>query len=204
MAGPVEAVLFDLGGIVLDIDFNRALAVWSQYSRLSLDSLTERFAFDRQYEQHERGELSGAAYLDHLRATLDLDADDAAIAHGWNAIFVGAISESVASVAALSHTVPCYAFSNTNKLHEAYWSVQYAHVMQNFLHVFTSSKLGMRKPEARAFEHVLSKLGRESAEVLFVDDTLTNVEGARAVGLRAAHVVSPADLRKAIADAGLV
>ena len=44
--GNVSALLFDLGGVVIDIDFNRAFAHWLPMSRLSLAGLKSAFTFD--------------------------------------------------------------------------------------------------------------------------------------------------------------
>ena len=53
----VCALLFDLDGVLIDIDFNRALRSWSQCSHLSLDEIERRFAMDEPYRLHERGEI---------------------------------------------------------------------------------------------------------------------------------------------------
>ena len=46
LLGNVSALLFDLGGVVIDIDFNRAFAHWLPMSRLSLAELKSAFTFD--------------------------------------------------------------------------------------------------------------------------------------------------------------
>lgn len=51
--------------------------------------------------------------------------------------------------------------------------------------IFNTAELGVAKPDPAVFRLVLSELGLEPAEVLFIDDLAENVEGARSVGLRA-------------------
>ena len=51
----VRALLFDLGGVVIEIDFDRVLKRWEGMSALSFDELKAKFHFDAAYEQHERG-----------------------------------------------------------------------------------------------------------------------------------------------------
>jgi len=48
--------------------------------------------------------------------------------------------------------------------------------------VFVSGELGLVKPNADIYEHVIAELGITPAELLFVDNKSENVEGARAVG----------------------
>ncbi len=55
-----------------------------------------------------------------------------------------------------------------------------------------SALVGMRKPEPRIFEHTLQELGIiNPAEVVFLDDFMGNIEGARAAGMQVIHVGDP-------------
>ena len=109
-----EALLFDLGGVLVDIDFNRALTAWAPYSALSPAELRARFKHDLQYERHERGEIAAAEYFCHLANTLELKASPEQIERGWNAIFVGEIVQTRMLVETMRGILPCYAFTNTN------------------------------------------------------------------------------------------
>jgi putative hydrolase of the HAD superfamily len=51
-------------------------------------------------------------------------------------------------------------------------------------HIAYSHEIGVEKPDPRAFEAVLTALGAEPADCLFIDDHAPNIEGARAVGLQ--------------------
>lgn len=50
-----------------------------------------------------------------------------------------------------------------------------------------SAEMGVSKPEAAYFRMALERIGARAGEVLFVDDTLPNVEAAASVGLVAVH-----------------
>jgi glucose-1-phosphatase len=117
----VEALLFDFGGVLVDIDFERAFRHWETISALSLEELRTTFQFDLPYQQHERGELSADKYFDHLRKCLQLRGSDEQIALGWNSIYVGEISETVSTVQTVRTTYPCYAFTNSNAIHQSVW-----------------------------------------------------------------------------------
>ena len=203
MRSPIEAVLFDLGGIVLDISFARALAVWREFSELNETELRVSFRFDECYKRHERGEISGTDYLQHLRETLRLNASDEQVLAGWNAIFIGLMPASVEIITALRAHKRCYAFTNTNALHAAFWRAEYPQTQQMFEHIFVSSQMRMRKPEAAAFAYTLREMQLDATQVLFVDDTQSNVDGARVAGLHAEQVDSAASLTAALAAHGL-
>ena len=196
----IEALLFDLGGVVIDISVERALRCWAPKSSLSIDQMRRRLVADEPFKQHERGELAASGYFAHLRKTFDLDASDQEIAEGWNAILVGEITESLQLVTSARKRLPCYAFTNTSPTHQATWSTGFPNVMSAFDRIFSSPDLGLRKPEREAFNTVTRAIGVPSGSVLFFDDLLENVEGARAAGLPAVHVRGFEDIRQALSD----
>ena len=57
--------------------------------------------------------------------------------------------------------------------------------LEHFDHVTFSYELGVVKPQAEIYRHTMGGLGMEPGDALFLDDKAENVEGARAVGLRA-------------------
>lgn len=204
LAHPVKAVLFDLGGVILTIDFDRALAAWAPHSRLSPQRLREAFHWDEPFLQHETGALSNDGYFAHLRQVLQLDCDAAAVEAGFNAILVAEIEETNRLVEQVRRRVPCYAISNTNEAHIAEIRRAFPALLPRFNRVFASCEIGHRKPQAAAFEHVLSEIGMSAPEVLLFDDLPANVEGARAMGLQAVLVRSPDDVRDALARHALL
>ena len=199
-----RAVLFDLGGVVLDIDFDRALATWQPHSRLPAGRLREVFAFDEPFREHETGRLDDSGYFAHLRELLALDCDAAQVEAGFNAILVAEIRETVALLASLRGRVPCYAISNTNPAHVRHIRSAFPGLLDRFDHVFTSHEIGHRKPQPETFRHVLQAIGLPPAEVLLFDDLQPNVEAARVLGLQAVLVRSPEDVRAALAARRLI
>jgi putative hydrolase of the HAD superfamily len=198
----VEALLFDLGGVVVGVDFERAFRAWEDQSALSIEEIRRRFKMDEAYEKHERGEIGASEYFSHLRLVLALEGTDASIALGWNAIFVEEMTESMSYIRAAAERIPCFAFSNSNPTHQAWWSSSYPSVVALFRRVFVSSELGMRKPERAAFEAISAATNIVPGSILFFDDSIENVRGAREAGLRAIHVQGPADVKSALLEIG--
>ena len=199
----IEALLFDIGGVLIDIDFERALRHWAPMSAYSFDELKSAFAFDAAYQRHERGEIGASEYFEALRTKLRLEGSDAQIAAGWNAIFVGEIAGALSILQEARAGFPCYAFTNTNPTHHAAWTAAFPEVCSAFDRVFASSEIGLRKPERAAFEAVARAMGTSTSAILFLDDTLENVLGARQAGMQAEQVRSTAGLRAALARTGL-
>jgi putative hydrolase of the HAD superfamily len=194
----IDALLFDLGGVLVRIDFERALAHWAGCARADVGTLRSRFVFDPTLIRYECGEIARQEYFAHLRRTLAIDIPDDEFDRGWNAIFLGEVEGIQALLGTLQGQVPMYVFSNTNVDHQRVWSSRYAHVLRPFDRVFCSNELGKRKPAPEAFHAVARAIDVPPERILFFDDTLKNVEGAMAVGMQAVHVRSITDIEEAV------
>jgi HAD superfamily hydrolase (TIGR01509 family) len=199
---PVRALLFDLGGVVIRVDFGRVLRAWARSAGCDPAGLRERFTFDEAYQRHERGELDAAGYFAALRRTLGLRLSDEDFTAGWNDLYAGAVPGVAAMLAAASEHLPLYAFTNSNPTHQREWTAQYAEELSGFRDIYVSSELGLRKPDHAAFTAVAGRTGFRPAEILFFDDTAENVTGAQAAGLQAVLVRSSNDIRSALQHLG--
>jgi glucose-1-phosphatase len=201
--GAADALLFDLGRVVLAIDFNQTLSCWAGHAGCEPAQLVRRFARDEIYHRHETGEVSDAEYFAALRSSLGIELSDAQFREGWNAIFAGEMPGIAPLLKRAAKRLPLYAFSNTNGAHVEHFSRRYAAVLGHFREIFLSSAIGLRKPDAAAYDHVVKAIGVPAARIVFFDDLAENIEGARARGLTAVHVTSPDDVAKALAALGI-
>jgi putative hydrolase of the HAD superfamily len=201
--GAADALLFDLGRVVLDIDFDKAIECWAGYAGSKPADIVARFIRGEAYQHHEIGKIDDAAYFASLRALLGVELSDAQFLEGWNAIFAGEMPGIAPLLARAARRVPLYAFSNTNGAHVAHFSQVYAPVLGHFREMFLSSTIGLRKPDAAAYDHVVKAIGVPASRIVFFDDLAENIEGARARGLTAVHVTSPHAVADALAALGI-
>ena len=127
-----DALLFDLGRVVLDIDFSKVVASWAGHARCEPSRLVGRFSPDEAWRRHERGEISDAAFFEGLRASLGIDITDIQFLEGWNAIFAGEMPGIATMLARAGARLPLYAFSNTNGAHVEHFSRAYADLLGHF------------------------------------------------------------------------
>ena len=66
-----------------------------------------------------------------------------------------------------------------------------ADIMTLFEHVVESSKLGMRKPDPRIYQHACDLLGVKPEDCVYLDDLGINLKPARALGMRTIKVGDP-------------
>jgi len=191
----VEAVVFDLGGVLVDVAFGRAFAAWAAAAGVPADAVAARFSVDDACRAHERGELDDRAYFAHLRRTLGIALADEAMLAGWNAIIGEPMPGIEPLLRELSARRPLYVFSNTNPAHIAHFTPRLASLLRHFRGTFTSCELGRRKPEPEAFARLASRIGLPASALAFFDDVEENVAGARRAGLQAHRVASAAEIR---------
>lgn len=176
--------IFDLGNVIVDIDFNRVLGAWSDFSRVPLATLKQSFAMGEPFHQHERGEISDEEFAKALCAEMELPLSYEQFSTGWQAVFVALRPEVIAIMHKLreqGHRV--VVLSNTNRLHTTYWPEQYPEIRAAADHVYLSQEMGMRKPEARIYQKVLELEGVTAEDAVFFDDNADNIAGASQLGI---------------------
>ncbi|MBX9496703.1 glucose-1-phosphatase [Yersinia enterocolitica] len=181
--------IFDLGNVIVDIDFKRVLGVWSKLSSVPLATLSERFTMGEVFQQHERGEISDEDFARQLSDEMGLSLSFEQFAEGWQAVFVALRPEVISIMQKLraeGHRV--VVLSNTNRLHCNYWPQHYPEVAAAADHMYLSQDLGMRKPEARIYQHVLSVENIPAEQAVFFDDVEANIVAARIEGIAGIHV----------------
>lgn len=196
----IDALIFDLGGVVVEIDFRRVFTRWAAYAGVSPESIAARFTIDGAYSAHERGEIDAAAFFDAMRCMLGIDISDAQFQEGWNAVFVDEMQDIRGLLQQARELLPLYLFSNTNMMHKQFFLNEYREVLSPFSELFISSDLGLRKPDTAAFRAVAEHIGAPPQRLVFFDDTMENVLGAREAGLKAFHVRSTAEIAAVLRD----
>lgn len=176
--------IFDLGNVIVDIDFNRVLGAWSDFSRVPLATLKQNFTMGEAFHQHERGEITDEVFAQALCQEMNMPLSYEQFSHGWQAVFVALRPEVIEIMHKLreqGHRV--VVLSNTNRLHTTFWPEEYPEIRSAADHIYLSQDLGMRKPEARIYQQVLQAEGFSAEDAVFFDDNADNIEGAKLLGI---------------------
>ena len=197
--GP-KALLFDLGGVVIDVSFDAVFRSWASAAGCDVEEIRSRFRFGADYEAHERGEIEHGEYFASLRRDLGIDLSDEEFSVGWMAIFGGVIPGMAALLRRAAECLPCYVLTNSNRLHETLWARRFAEALRPMKRIFNSATIGARKPEERAFRIVADGIGVALEDIVFYDDAEENIAGARRLGMRAVLVRSIEDVRGSLDD----
>ncbi len=138
---------------------------------------------------YQGDKLSDDAYLGALAQKLQIDAQDAATAHGLVLLedYPGA-ADLVREIQAKG--IPAVCLSNTNALHFREFFAGRFPVCETFDLLLSSHEVGASKPEPAIYQAMEDRLGFSGDQIAFFDDLPANVAGARKMGWRA-EVVDP-------------
>jgi len=198
----VDVVIFDLGGVLID---------WNprHLYRTLFDDAAEMEAFLRDVcapawnLEQDRGRPWAQAIAELSAVHPDKAELIAAYRGRWHEMLKGPIDGTVAILEALhAAEVPLYALTN--------WSAEtypIAEELYGFLGLFrgvvVSGRIGLIKPDAAIYAHTIERFGVLPERTVFIDDSVRNVAGAAATGLRALHFTAPEPLARDLAALGL-
>lgn len=181
--------IFDMGNVIIDIDFNRVFDKWSELSGTPSEEIKSRFTFGNIFQLHECGKISDIEFAELLCEEMDITLSFEDFAEGWHAIFISLRPEVIDIMERLreqGHRV--VVLSNTNRLHLDYWPAHYPEIAASSDFLYLSQDLGMRKPDPEIYKYVLQSEEFDAADAIFFDDVEENVKAAEALGIRSIHV----------------
>lgn len=190
-----KALLLDLGGVILNIHYERTLSALKRLGFHDVEAWYDGYRQKGFFDDFEEGRLSPDGFLESLKKHCPA-ADNAALISAWNAMLGEVPPVRVQFLKDLRKKMPLFLFSNTNILHHQHFDTsfqaQYGFLLDSlFDATFYSYRLGLRKPKPEAFRRVAEVAGLNPATTLFVDDNLSNTEGAVRAGFRV-YYLNPA------------
>lgn len=183
-------ILFDLGGIFLDIDYNRTE---QSFIDLGITDFGKRFSqqfSNSLFEELETGKITPALFYDRFRQETGTELTNEAIEKAWNAMLLTFPKERLDWLKVVGEKYPVYLYSNTNLIHYQSFTTNFEASFpgekfnDHFITAYYSHELGLRKPYPESYLKIMELEKLNPAETLFIDDTPKNIEGAKAAGLQ--------------------
>lgn len=190
------AIIFDLGGVIIDIDYNKTADAFKTLGLIDFDEKYTQAAQTELFDRFEIGEVSSFHFVNRLLDLLPQGCNANQVVHAWNAMILTIPKERLDWLTDLRKSRKIVLLSNTNALHidavnRALTVTMPGKKLTDFFdHVYLSHEMGMRKPSVDIFIKVCNDQGFEPATTLFVDDTERHVLGAKKAGLQAVLVPS--------------
>jgi putative hydrolase of the HAD superfamily len=186
VAKTIEAVFFDIGGVLVSVDSSRAMEALSQRLDVSPDQIRQAMSFEL-LNNYEKGLLTSNQFYEELLVAcnsvkgMDLETFKAF----WQDVLFPK-PDSIAVLEKFSAHLPVYLLSNTNDFH-------YELLMRDFPFMkgvtggTYSFMEGTIKPEARIYEIAIQRSGFRPEQILFIDDLQANVLAGKEMGLQVIH-----------------
>ncbi|MGL4597894.1 MAG: HAD family hydrolase [Bacteroidia bacterium] len=186
----VRNIIFDLGGVLLNLDYTLTSKAFIALGMRDFDAIYTQAKQVGWFDAFDKGELTAEEFRNLLRTHLPENTSDLSIDLAWNAMLLDLPRKRLDMLRVLGKDYRIFLLSNTNEIHVAAFSnyLQTTYGISDFSDYFErwyySCRMGMRKPDAEIFQHVLTENKLLAAETLFIDDSIQHIAGAKSIGLQ--------------------
>lgn len=186
----IKAIFFDFGGVILNIDYK---LTEQAFEKLGIADFKKHYSQAHQsglFDELETGKISPKQFRDRIRESCRLNFDDHAIDNAWNAMLLDLPVERLDLLERLKKDYKVFLLSNTNVIHmkwiEAYLDKQGLknRFFNCFDQLYFSYEMKKRKPDPETFLYVAEQNNLDPSEVLFIDDSIQHIEGAKEAGMK--------------------
>ncbi len=202
MTSPPRGLLLDLAGVLAYFDKDGRIARLATAAGLSAAEVGARLYDSGLIEAGDAGELGAAELRAELIGRLGLPEDV-----DVDALWTSAFTPDPAAVAVLAHLDPALprgVLTNNDALLAELLPRRFPELFAGMDPIAFAGALGVAKPDSAAYLRAIEHWSVDPGEVLFVDDSESNVDGARAAGLRAELAAGADELAAVLADTGLL
>ena len=182
----VSHLIFDLGGVIVELKGLPIRNEWTGQQRTAEDTWND-WLMSNAPRAFESGQISGDEFARRIVTELDMSVSAEEYLAYFAQLPVGPYNGAMDLLQKLKKRYVTALFSNSNEIH---WQRKMGEMQLSdaFHHHFASHLMGLVKPDAAAFEHVIKILDVAPEQILFFDDNQLNVDAARRSGMQAEHV----------------
>ncbi len=185
----IKNLLFDLGGVIMDIRRLNCVASFERLGMKDADSFLGEYSQKGPFLQLEEGAISEGQFRDAVRQFIDGEVSDEQIDNAFCDFLVGIPTYRLEQLRQLKKQYKIYMLSNTNSI---MWHSRIAEDFRQegleredyFDGIVTSFEAKCIKPDAQIFHTVVEKLGVKPEETLFLDDSQKNLDAAAKLGFK--------------------
>ena len=197
----IKNIVFDLGGVLVDLDFKAAINGLQKAGFANVKEQLQTLHQGGIFQKFELGEMSADEFRTAIRENSTVELTDEEVDNLWNAMLLEIPREKLELILDLRGKYMVYLLSNTNSIHWDYvcknaFNYRGFRVNDYFEETFLSYEMHLAKPDKAIFEKVLQDANLLPEETLFIDDSEANCKAAEEVGIHAHHYHIGDDLSK--------
>ena len=185
----INALLFDLGNVLLPIDLSLTYQAFSQLSTsFSSEEIQSKINNEGLWLGYEAGLLTDEEFRDLLRDKLDLDCSNDEFDQAFSALLLDFPPNVYSFLQELTSNFELYLLSNTSVIHSRiFLNNQLGPKGENLFGLFKkahfSYEMGLVKPNPLIYQQVLKENNLKAEETVFFDDNAANIKSAITLGI---------------------
>lgn len=193
----IKTIIFDLGGVIIDLDFKRTPEAFSQLTGWKYEDIYQMYFEPGLLQDYEKGLMSDQELRTGINKLFGTQLTNAQIDEAWCAMLGPIPKARLDFMNGLRKKYRVLVLSNTNAIHVTAFNQTIKEVsgedsLEAFAdEVYFSHELNMRKPDLEIYKEILKRSNQKAEECLFLDDTPHNLEGAAQLGIRTMHIPHP-------------
>lgn len=192
MKEKIEAIIFDFGGVIINIDPSLTVR---EFEKISGNKKLLRQCYNEFLQVHDKleiGAINPKTFRNQVRELFGLKhIDDQEFDNAWNALLLDIPPERIKLIEGLKNKYRLFLLSNTNEIHYVKYCSDFKQVYEGktleglFEQAFFSFKMGLKKPDPEIFFTVAKQCRLVPERTLFIDDTMEHIETALRCGFQA-------------------
>ncbi|HTB52839.1 MAG TPA: HAD family phosphatase [Ferruginibacter sp.] len=194
----IKNIIFDLGGVLLNIDYSKTATAFQQLGFENFDELFSQFKANELFEKLETGDISEELFYQEVQKYAPNKVDQKDIYIAWNAMLLDFRKSSLDFIDAIKDKYRLFLLSNTNIIHlTAFKEIFQKEIGKPsldgyFIKSYYSHEINLRKPYKNIYAFVLQDGDMKAEETLFIDDSYNNIATAKDMGIQT-HLLLPGE-----------
>jgi len=186
----IKNIIFDFGGVIIDIDYWKSINAFIELGGENFERIYSQAGQAELFDELDKGLIAADEFINKLQKLFPTGTTTKMIEDAWNAILIGIPEHRIQLLEKTQNNYRIFLMSNTNIIHynkyikELKEKFGYNNLSCLFEKVYLSFELGMRKPEAQFFQHIICENHLDPSETLFIDDSEQNLIPAKDLGLQ--------------------
>lgn len=190
----VKHIIFDLGGVLLNIDYSLTEKAFRERGIEHFSTIYSQLQQTPIFDDFETGKINDETFIHAMQEAAGFTITKEQVVSAWNAMLLDFPLRRLQILQQLRNYHDLFLLSNTNSIHEVAFNdiLMREHQIPNlgvfFDRVYLSHRIGLRKPTKEIFSHVLEQNNLLPEHTLFIDDSPQHIEGAKTLGMQTIYL----------------
>lgn len=194
----LDAIIFDLGGVIIEVDMDYPYRYFAEYTGGDKDILIKdlrAIAFS-----YEIGKITDKEFIEQIKYLTQFNENDQEIKKIWNGMLGTVPKELGHLLLKIKKEKKTFILSNTNPIHIEEVEKRFKQAITQypletlFDDIYYSHKIGLHKPDQKIYHYVIEKNNLNPHRTLFIDDNINNINHAKKIGIQTIHMNPPMNL----------